>query len=178
MKHIWFAIMFVALNGNIALADDLGFTGEWVVDSDVSGSRITVTEHKQAQQGWPPPFVNQRSLADMTPSDFERLRRSQEASTSSTSQDFTLITEDTFFEFAVNGSMLTGSIIRGKTEDPIFDGKISGNKITFTVREILKGRTYSYSYTGELSDDGIRFDVMPPRGGGNRFQFTARRVTQ
>ena len=79
------------------------------------------------------------------------------------------------FDFAVNDSKLTGSIIRNENEDPIFDGKISGNTITFSVRETVNGETYFCTYRGELSDDGIRFEVTPKEG-GKRISFMTRRL--
>ena len=173
MKHICLVIVFFAFAGNIALADDIDFTGEWVVD-DAGDSGITTNIVSDPQL---PPgarvFRNNSSEVGYTdPSSGKSviLKRERYA--------FTVITENTFFEFAATDSKLTGSMIRGNREEPIFDGKISGNKITFTVMETIEGRNYSYSYSGEFSDDGIRFNVTPSRDGGNRFQFTAKRAKQ
>jgi len=92
------------------------------------------------------------------------------------SYSFKVIPDGTFFDFATIGARLNGSIIRDGTEDPIFDGKISRNKITFTLKEIIEGKTYSYSYAGELTDGVIRFEVKPPANGGDRFRFTVKRL--
>ena len=178
MKHIFLAILFAAFAGSIASADDIDFTGEWIVENDDAGeSGITVA----INENLPPSSTSERVLRDHlgNPYIIDTLGRPQTPPPSpqpSRSYTFTVIPIGTFFDFAANGSKLTGSIIRGETEKPILDGKISGNRITFTVRETIGGRTHSYSYAGELSNDRIRFDVRPPRNGGARFQFTARRL--
>jgi hypothetical protein len=65
----------------------------------------------------------------------------------------------------------TGNITIGETTDDIKDGKIEGNKITFTA-----GRAPApiYSYSGELSGDEIKLTRSAGgRGGGQ--QFTLKR---
>ena len=60
-------------------------------------------------------------------------------------------------------------------EEPILNGKISGDKITFSIKETVNENTYTYSYTGKLLDDIIQFDVRPPANGGKPFKFTVKR---
>lgn len=186
MKFVLLLAVFagaVVFAVNVAPADDVNFTGEWVVDSDEGGSGITVTinvtETVDAPQTWTP--SGQVYIMPDGTQIFRTPTLNSKASTprlSRKSYNVTLIPAGAFFDFAVNGTQLTGFIIRGETEEPIFDGKINGNKITFTVREIIKEQTWSYSYTGELLEDSIRFDVKPPRNGGDGFKFTARRVSR
>lgn len=173
MKRIGFAlvaIVFWALSGSVALAGGVDINGEWVVDSDAGDSMITipVSNYTEAPLVWTPPRVTLGGIVYSS----DRVLFPQ----GKTLYDFTLISAGTFFDFTANGSKLTGSIVRGVLEEPIFDGKISGNTITFNVREIIDKKTYSYFYTGEVSEDGIRFKVRPPRDGGKHFQFTAKRV--
>jgi len=159
MKHIWLAIILAAFTGNIALADGVDFTGEWFVESEAVGSGNVVT----IQGG------------KIVPTGIS-------ARPTSKPNVFTIIPSGTFFDFTANGSKLTGYILRYETEEPIYDGKINGNKITFTVRETAAGKSrqpINYYYTGKLSDDGIQFEAFTPSQTNSlaaRFQFTARRI--
>ena len=166
MKRILFAILITAIAASFSLAGDGGFTGEWVVgNDDVKDSGITVSIIMYAgsnQIGAPGAFgktYNNGAPVILGKSDLY----------------IEIIPVGTMFDFAVNGSKLTGSIIRNENEDPIYDGKINGNTITFTVREMVNGETYPCSYRGTLSDDGIRFEVTP-KDGGKRISFMARRL--
>ena len=173
-------MLLAAIMGNIASADDIDFTGEWIVESDDAGeSGITVA----IDENLPPGSSSERIFRDAlgNPYTIDAFGKPQTPPPSpqpARSYAFTVISAGTFFDFAANGSKLTGSIIRGETEKPILDGKISGNKISFTIKETIAGKSYSYSYTGELSDDSIQFDVKPPSNGGDRFKFKAIRATQ
>ena len=165
MKQVWFLMLFAAIMGNIASAGDIDFTGEWIVESDNDGdSGITVTliegvyRPGQSREMYMP---NGTSVM-VSPIGIKEIA-------------FAVIPTGTFFDFAVNGSKLTGSIIRKDTEEPILNGKISGDKITFTIKETVNENTYTYSYTGKLLDDSIQFDVRPPANGGKPFKFTVKR---
>jgi hypothetical protein len=165
MKQIWFAIMFAAVSVNIAFTDEVDFTGEWFVESaDAGDSGIAVTLTEDVYR---PGQIRETYRPDGT---FVRMPPIGKREVV-----FVVIPAGTFFDFAVNGSKLTGTIVRD-TEEPILNGKISGNKITFTVMETIRENAYSYSYTGKLSDDGIHFEVRPPANGGKRFQFMAKRL--
>ena len=167
MKLIWCLLMFSAIIGNNTFAGVADFTGEWVVvndDTSDSGIAGVVTEQQESLrvlQTYPDGTVYIQGIGRGVVPTVEYA--------------FTVIPAGTFFDFAVNGSKLTGSIIRNGIEDPVFDGKISEDKITFTVKEIIQGKTYTYSYTGKLLNDGIQFDVRPPANGGKSFKFKARR---
>lgn len=175
MRRIWLVIMFVAFAGNIALADDAGFSGEWVADSDdANGYGITTNIVSD------PPIPPGASVYRSNSSEVGYIDPSSRRSVILKKEQrvFTVITADTIFEFNANGSKLTGSMIRGNIEEPLFDGKINGNKITFTIMETIGGKNYSFFYSGELSDDSISFNAAPSRDGGSRFQFKARRVSR
>jgi len=167
MKQVLFVMMFAAIAGNIAFAGDADFTGEWIVDSDdVSNSGIAdvITEPKissRVLQTYPDGTVYIAGMGRVV--------------IPTVGYAFTVIPAGTFFDFEANGSKLTGSIIRKDTEEPILNGKISGDKITFTIKETIKENTYSYLYTGRLSNDSIQFDVIPPSNGGKPFKFTVKR---
>ena len=174
MKQIWFVILFMVAAGNIALAGDADFTGKWIVaGDDVGKSGITVTVNDRR-----PPILNAPGQV-RTYRDGTAIRDWDTSESQDRLYDFTVISAGTFFDFAANGSKLTGSMLRGETEEPVFDGKISGNKISFTVKETIAGKTYSYFYVGELSGIGIQFEVTPQeRDAGSRFKFSVRRETR
>ena len=197
MKRICFTILLAAITWGIVFAGELDVTGEWIVGSDdVGGSGITAdfnvktfvdepvavsTIERQTEER--PKFEAMQSVFNDPDRPDVRIRAMNEqwnnppayTQSVSTKYTFTIIPVGAVFEFAANGSTLTGSILRGNREQQIYEGKINGKKITFTVREVLEEKTYSYSYSGELFEDSIRFDVTPPRGVGERFQFRVRR---
>jgi len=188
MKRIFFMMLLSVITGNGALAGNgADFTGQWIVASEDFGeSGITVNVDDRSLLVPPLTVETGRTVADanlpqravdfIQNREFDKMRQQyeellhQEQATGK-STAFTVVSSGTFFEFVANGTQLTGSKIHGKTEEPIFNGKINGNKITFTVKETVAGKPYSYSYTGELSDDGIQFEVRPQRDAGDRFKF-------
>jgi hypothetical protein len=85
----------------------------------------------------------------------------------------------TVYEFSVDGSKLTGSVLGGAREEerPIANGKIKGNKISFSVQLHQGNRTLSFLYEGKIiSADTISFTVT--HGMLTRARFTARKSTQ
>jgi hypothetical protein len=133
MKRILVLIMLALVAGNVALAADEDFAGEWIAVVDY-GITFNIPLFASGGTGAVRPLPGEvhRSI---------------------------LVSPGTFFDFAVNGSKLTGSIIRGHMEEPILDGKIRGNKISFTVKETVQRRDHYFFFNGELSDDGILFSV-------------------
>ena len=174
MKPVLAAVLFTVLAGGAVFADDeTGFTGEWIVESgDVSGSGITASIEEP---------VAIRQTVTASPQISGRggtMQQKPDLSRRIDTYSFTVIPVGAIFDFVEDGSKLTGSVIRYQTEEPIFDGKINETRISFTVRETIKGKDYSYVYRGELSDGIIRFDVTPPSNGGKRFQFNVRRAKE
>lgn len=83
------------------------------------------------------------------------------------------------FDFQVNGEKLTGSVLSyPEDEIPISDGKISGNKISFILKETIGSRTLSYMYTGRVSGDVIEFEIaeLGSLGIPRRVKLNARRA--
>ncbi|HLJ48470.1 MAG TPA: serine/threonine-protein kinase [Bryobacteraceae bacterium] len=86
------------------------------------------------------------------------------------------------FDFKVDGNEVDGTASYGRTPRGIVDGKIEGNKITFTTKTntMLGDKTYQdiHHYKGRLAGDSIEFilqhetewDSKPPD------TFTAKRV--
>ena len=165
-------ILFLLFSANIALAADVDISGEWIVREDDAGDAgIIVTFREQPP---PPPPENKIMISGGRYLDFREY--GNRVAVEPKSYFLKIIPVGTFFDFTASGTKLTGSIIRNDKEDWIIDGKVNGNKITFTIRENIGDKTYPYSYTGEVSDDVIRFDVKPPANSGDRFQFAVKRV--
>jgi len=172
MKKIWIVIIFAAIAGNIIFAGDVDFTGEWFVESDNDGDPgITAVINEPPQMPYGATFTKMEPDGSIS----VYIAGRGGVTLQSAQYDFAVIPAGTFFDFEANGSKLNGSIIRGETEDPILNGKISGDKITFTIKETIKENTYSYLYTGRLSNDSIQFDVRPPANGGKPFKFTVKK---
>ena len=142
MKQIWFVMLFAAIIVGIAFADGVDFTGEWYVknaDGGDSGITVTIIEDVYRPGEKRDAYRQDGTLFKLPPTGRREFA-------------FTVIPADTFFDFTANGSKLTGTIVR-YTEEPILNGRINGNRITFTVRETVRENTCSYSYTGKLLDD-------------------------
>lgn len=84
----------------------------------------------------------------------------------------------TFYEFKVDGSKLTGSVL-GYPEDerPIFDGKVKGDKISFALREYFGDRYMKYMYVGKISGNTIKFRVVRLGAQSKSWKFTAKKVS-
>ncbi|HEX7238489.1 MAG TPA: hypothetical protein VF405_16095 [Gammaproteobacteria bacterium] len=87
------------------------------------------------------------------------------------------------FDFAVDGSKLTGSMnneLFGAT--PITDGVVNGNSISFklTFEGAPDGGAIKISYTGTVKGDELaitsKFEGEPPGGGPAERMFTATRA--
>jgi hypothetical protein len=73
----------------------------------------------------------------------------------------------TTFEFQTRGTELTGSMLGyPDSEMPILDGKISGDKVTFSVKEPLGRQLVTFMYIGKISNDVIKFEKIALGGHG------------
>ncbi len=79
-------------------------------------------------------------------------------------------TREATFEFKVDGDKLTGTMATGQGSNPIADGKVSGNSVSFSV-ETQRGKR---TYTGAVSGSEIKFKR---EGGQNPQEFTAKRAS-
>lgn len=68
------------------------------------------------------------------------------------------------FDFKVAGSTLTGTLKGSLTgESAIVDGKIDGDKISFTENGTYEGQALSFKYSGQMtSADEITFSRVLP----------------
>ena len=91
-------------------------------------------------------------------------------------------TRETTFNFKVDGSKLTGTVSGMQGDNPISDGKVSGDDISFTVALSFNGNDIKMTYKGKVSSDEIKFTRTVEGGGGggggNRppQEFTAKRA--
>lgn len=83
-------------------------------------------------------------------------------------------TRETTFEFKASGAALTGTMSGRGEPAPIADGKVDGDKISFTVTREFGGNTMKWTFTGTISGDEIK---MKREGGqGEPREFVAKRV--
>jgi len=85
-----------------------------------------------------------------------------------------------FYEFKVDGTTLTGSAINPSREEerPILNGKIKGDKLSFTLKESSGNYTATYLYEGKVSGNTIRFRVVRANTKSWPWEFTAIKVQQ
>lgn len=77
---------------------------------------------------------------------------------------------DTTFMFKVEGAKLTGTISSAQGEQPISDGKVEGDTITFTA----PGGQATATFKGVVSGNEIKFTRT--RQGGQAREFVAKRA--
>jgi len=69
------------------------------------------------------------------------------------------------FVFKVNGNKLTGETTSQMTgTSQITDGKIDGDKVTFTLNMNVQGQDFKLTYTGKITGDEIAFHVESADG--------------
>jgi hypothetical protein len=82
----------------------------------------------------------------------------------------------------VDGDKVTGTVANQRGENPISDGKISGDDISFTVKLSFNGNDITMAYKGKVSGDEIKFTRTVQGGGGGGGgdrppqEFTAKRA--
>ena len=85
-------------------------------------------------------------------------------------------TREQTFTFKVEGSKLTGTVTGGQGENPISDGKIAGNDVSFTVVANFNGNEVKSLYKGTVAGDEIKFTRTREGGNNPPQEFTAKRV--
>src|ERR1700722_4910289 len=63
--------------------------------------------------------------------------------------------QDLSFRFTQTGDALTGKMYGDNESTPIAEGKIVGNRVSFTVTNELNGQISTFVYTGTLNGDEI-----------------------
>jgi len=85
-------------------------------------------------------------------------------------------TRTTTFNFKAEGAKLTGTVSGMQGDNPISDGKIDGNNISFTVVASFNGNEVKLLYKGTVSGDEIKFSRTREGGTQPPQEFTAKRA--
>ncbi|HEY7543816.1 MAG TPA: hypothetical protein VID27_02990 [Blastocatellia bacterium] len=85
-------------------------------------------------------------------------------------------TRETVFNFKVEGDKLTGTVSGRQGDNPISDGKISGDDISFTVVANFGGNEVKLLYKGKVAGDEIKFTRTREGGDQPGQEFTAKRA--
>jgi autotransporter translocation and assembly factor TamB len=83
-------------------------------------------------------------------------------------------TREVTITLKAEGEKLTGTVSGRQGDNPISDGQIKGDDISFTVTQSFQGSEVKVSYKGKVSGDEIKFT----RTIGDRppVEFTAKRA--
>lgn len=87
-------------------------------------------------------------------------------------------TNETTFNFKVEGDKLTGTMSGRQGDIAISDGKVSGDDISFTVTREFQGNSFKMVFKGKVSGDEIKFTRTIEGGQGNMpaQEFTAKKA--
>ena len=81
-------------------------------------------------------------------------------------------TREQTFNFKAEGDKLTGTVSGRQGDNPISDGKIKGDEISFSVT----AGQFKLLYKGKISGDEIKFTRTREGGDQPPQEFTAKRV--
>lgn len=79
------------------------------------------------------------------------------------------------FNLKADGEALSGTVVTPRGEQPITEGKISGDTLSFTTVVKLQDREMKIMYSGTVAGDGIKFSRQR-EGADQKQEFTAKRV--
>ena len=85
-------------------------------------------------------------------------------------------TRETTFTFKAEGNKLTGTVSGMQGDNPISDGKIDGDNISFTVALSAGGNEIKLLYKGKVAGDEIKFTRTREGGDQPGQEFTAKRA--
>jgi hypothetical protein len=85
-------------------------------------------------------------------------------------------TREQTFTFKAEGDKLTGTVSGMQGDNPISDGKISGDEISFTVKVSFNGNDVTLLYKGKVSGDEIKMTRTRQGGDQPGQEFTAKKV--
>jgi len=84
-------------------------------------------------------------------------------------------TRETTFTFKVDGDKLTGTVSGRQNDNPISDGKVNGDDISFTVKMSFGGNDVVLNYKGKVAGEEIKFS-RTREGADQAQEFTAKRA--
>jgi hypothetical protein len=85
-------------------------------------------------------------------------------------------TREATFNFKAEGGKLTGTMSGMQGDNPISDGKIDGDNISFTVALSFNGNDIKFLYKGKVAGDEIKFTRTREGSDQPPQEFTAKRV--
>lgn len=78
------------------------------------------------------------------------------------------------FTFKTTGDKVEGTVTTQRGDNPITNGKLDGDTLTFVVVLNFNGNEIKSTYTGKVKGDSIDFSV--DRGRGTPQTFTAKKA--
>lgn len=85
-------------------------------------------------------------------------------------------TRETTFNFKAEGAKLTGTVSGMQGDQPISDGKIAGDDISFVVVANFQGNEIKFNYKGKVAGDEIKFTRAREGSDQPPSEFVAKRV--
>ena len=85
-------------------------------------------------------------------------------------------TRETTFNFKVEGSKLTGTVSGRQGDNPISDGTVKGDDVSFTVVANFNGNEIKLLYKGKVTGDDLKLSRTREGGDQPAQEFTAKRV--
>jgi len=151
-------VMFSFLLPGVTFSEDVGIDGLWTGKyKHVQPMRIkrTINEATMSSIGQTPPFWEEEPI-----------------------KGWSGPTMDMEYRFKADGNVLTGTTLGGENGEhiPIYNGKIKGRKISFTVVANLEGQPTFFDYTGELKGDTLKLKFVMRDATHSSGSFTVNRV--
>jgi hypothetical protein len=84
-------------------------------------------------------------------------------------------TQEVTFNLKADGDKLTGTVVTPRGENPIAEGKVEGDKISFSQTMERGGNTMKMLYKGTVSGSEIKFVREVEGGQGQPREFTAKK---
>ena len=85
-------------------------------------------------------------------------------------------TRETTFNFKAEGNKLTGTVSGRQGDNPISDGQINGDEISFTVTSNFRDTEIKLLYKGKVAGNEIHFTRTREGGDQPPQEFTAKRA--
>jgi hypothetical protein len=86
-------------------------------------------------------------------------------------------TREVTFNLKADGNTLTGTVTTRRGDQPITEGKIDGDNISFSQTMEFGGNQVKLLYKGTVSGDEIKFTRSREGGQGQAQEFTAKRAS-
>jgi hypothetical protein len=85
-------------------------------------------------------------------------------------------TREVTITLKAEGEKLTGTVSGRQGDNPISEGQIKGDELSFTVTQNIRGEDVKVSYKGKVIGDEIKFTRTFTEGNRPPREFTAKRA--